>query len=353
MTLLAIPWAQSRNILGFNKSPLKYTTIFIINLAFSDFLYCVTNLPMYSITYFRKGWDDDWTCAGFGAWRNLNAFAAWMALGFVALSRFLSLCSPRLCKLVSIKNRNLLSVGFVWLYAFFLVLPTIFSWYGKFGYDPELGKCGYLSTNPCKVHPRKVFFSIAFFLPLSIMVKSYFTIWRTCSTNNSTVLKTNLIRQNRDRRMTRTLFGLCFCYVIFVGPIVIATLFDFGRTWNLICFVVYWMQYTTNFVLYAGRNKEYRKAYVKFLRTALPWLFEKKQSNNRGQEIFVISVSAPEMTVSKKGDRKNVKLDLELHYRYSLDLGTISCNLSPTSENEMKMPENGNSILRYEMKKKS
>ena len=114
-----------------------------------------------------------------------------------------------------------------------------------------------------------------------------------------------------------------------------------------------YFQYTTNFVLYAGRNKEYRKAYVKFLRTALPWLFEKKQSNNRGQEIFVISVSAPEMTVSKKGDRKNVKLDLELHYRYSLDLGTISCNLSPTSENEMKMPENGNSILRYEMKKKS
>ena len=49
-------------------------------------------------------------------------------------------------------------------------------------------------------------------------------------------------RLNRDKRMTRTLFGLCFCYVIFVGPIVIATLFDFGRTWNLICFVVYWMQ---------------------------------------------------------------------------------------------------------------
>ena len=53
LTLLAVPWAQSNKILGFNKPPAKHTTIFIINLAFADFLYCVTNLPMYSITVSR------------------------------------------------------------------------------------------------------------------------------------------------------------------------------------------------------------------------------------------------------------------------------------------------------------
>ena len=50
LTLLAIPWAKRKKILGFDRSPLKYTTIFIVNLAFADFLYCVTNLPMYSVT---------------------------------------------------------------------------------------------------------------------------------------------------------------------------------------------------------------------------------------------------------------------------------------------------------------
>ena len=51
LTLLAIPWAQKKKILGFDKTPAsKYTTIFILNLAFADFLYCVTNLPMYSLT---------------------------------------------------------------------------------------------------------------------------------------------------------------------------------------------------------------------------------------------------------------------------------------------------------------
>ena len=50
LTLLSIPWAQANKLLGFNKPPLKYTTVFIINLAFADFLYCITSLPMYSIT---------------------------------------------------------------------------------------------------------------------------------------------------------------------------------------------------------------------------------------------------------------------------------------------------------------
>ena len=51
LTPLAIPWAQKKKILGFDKTPAsKYTTIFILNLAFADFLYCGTNLPLYSLT---------------------------------------------------------------------------------------------------------------------------------------------------------------------------------------------------------------------------------------------------------------------------------------------------------------
>ena len=106
LTLLSIPWAQTNQILGFERKPFKYTTVFIINLAFADFLYCVTNLPMYSLTvgwsrvfkliilsqsqYLNMGWPngDDWTCRGFAAFRNMNAFAAWMALGLVAFSRW-------------------------------------------------------------------------------------------------------------------------------------------------------------------------------------------------------------------------------------------------------------------------
>ena len=45
-----------------------------------------------------------------------------------------------------------------------------------------------------------------------------------------------------DMRMTRTLIGLCLCYVIFVGPIVFVTLFPVPPIWNLVCYILYWMQ---------------------------------------------------------------------------------------------------------------
>ena len=48
-------------------------------------------LPGLPPQYIRRGWADDWTCAGFATLRYINAFAAWMALGFVAFSRFSSI----------------------------------------------------------------------------------------------------------------------------------------------------------------------------------------------------------------------------------------------------------------------
>ena len=32
LTLLSVPWAKANKLLGFNKPPLKYTTVFIITL---------------------------------------------------------------------------------------------------------------------------------------------------------------------------------------------------------------------------------------------------------------------------------------------------------------------------------
>ena len=72
--------------------------------------------------------------------------------------------------------------------------------------------------------------------------------------------------------MTWTLIGISFCYLVFVGPIYICTLFSINFQPNLICFILYWLQYTTNFVVYAGRSEQYRRAYTQYIKTTLPWL---------------------------------------------------------------------------------
>ena len=122
-------------------------------------LHCLPGLPPQ---YIRRGWADDWTCAGFATLRYINAFAAWMALGFVAFSRFsitnsllrypasiniltrcLSLCAPELSKAVTMRRRNLGLVLLVWVYAVVLVLPSLLQLYGSFGYNRRLGKVGH------------------------------------------------------------------------------------------------------------------------------------------------------------------------------------------------------------------
>ena len=43
-------------------------------------------------------------------------------------------------------------------------------------------------------------------------------------------------------RTTWTLCLLCFCYIIFVGPIVLSTLTGVRGQVNLLCFILYWFQ---------------------------------------------------------------------------------------------------------------
>jgi hypothetical protein len=45
-------------------------TLFILNLAFADLLYCLTSLPFYVVHYFYRGWPlGDKACYAFGAFR--------------------------------------------------------------------------------------------------------------------------------------------------------------------------------------------------------------------------------------------------------------------------------------------
>ena len=81
------------------------------------------------------------------------------------------------------------------MYHLFLLISR----YGTFGYNVRLGKCDYLSDSEArddwseeddKIHPRVLFLSVGFILPMIMIVVSYFTIWRT-SIMSSSFLKLN------------------------------------------------------------------------------------------------------------------------------------------------------------------
>jgi len=331
LTLTAIPWAQRNKILGFNQS-----TIFILNLAFADFLYCIFNLPVYAITYL-DGLPFDpnsWQCKAFAAFRNYNAFVAWMSLGFVAVSRYVSLVHPEIGKILLKKNRKHIIVISIWLYNIILIGSGI--GLNIFSYDCDMRKCDFIHQKG-GMDPRKIFLSIGFGVPAFLIVFSYTGLWMRV--HNSFTLRRqsslgDIKRQihSEEIKLTQTLFGVIFCYIICVSPIILADVFDFDhnhRIIYLLSYIVYWCQYALNFVIYAVCCRRYRAVFVRYLQTMFRCLFLQPEENTHNT-IFIInpdvkSCSCPENIQTTE----NVNALMRFNYKRT----THSCSGSIKVEN--------------------
>ncbi|TRY76927.1 hypothetical protein TCAL_13052 [Tigriopus californicus] len=274
LTLLAIPYSVYNNKFGFKRSR-DTATILIMNLAFADFVYCLVNLPLYSIQYWSGRWPFGGTaCRYFAAFRYWNAFAEWMSLAIIALSRCIGLVRNQRC--FSWKQGQLIVLA-IWVYAAILVSIVLTEIYGKFGYNCMIGKCDFLRVQPNRMDPHLVFYSIAFGIPCFVILISYSVIW--CYAKNSAKYLRQSSEENRrlvmkrESSMTRTLFAICVCYIIFVGPIAIVNIIDpTGQlpALHLTFFCLYWFQYSLNFLIYAARCQQYKRAYAFLLGQMFP-----------------------------------------------------------------------------------
>lgn len=102
-------------------------TIFVLNLAFADLLYCTVNLPLYTIQYLLRRWPLSFNmCVAFASSRYFIAAADWMSLALIAFSRCIALTRPSLAKkLFSSTNGKLFIVG-TWAYAAIVIVPFVF-----------------------------------------------------------------------------------------------------------------------------------------------------------------------------------------------------------------------------------
>ena len=73
-------------------------------------------------------------------------------------------------------------------------------------------------------------------------------------------------------------------------------------------------------MIYAARSEQYRRAYIQYLKTTLPWLFKISSGSSRSggrrqrPNIFIINSvqSAPQLTSPSKGTKGSIKLDLKV-----------------------------------------
>ncbi len=73
----------------------------------------------------------------------------------------------------------------------------------------------------------------------------------------------------RDQRLTMMVVKICLCYLVANLPLMLAKAAGLELKWPAMWqmfLALYWTQYSTNFVIYAASNKQYRYA----IRNVLP-----------------------------------------------------------------------------------
>lgn len=238
-------------------------------------IYCMINLPLFALSYFYNGWFWGQTsCQVFTAFRQINAVAEWISVAMIAVARCLTLTNARLASKLLSKVMRRLIIIFIWIYANLLAMPI---WiFGTLGYNYKKGQCELL-IDSLDFHLRAALATFGVVFPCLLILISYILIVRHVLIHgkylkNQGTSNMKKIIAKREAKTTWTIFTICMCFFLFVGPFSIVTaIFDETFTdpkLQLGLFCLYWFQYSLNFFVYVARSGQYRRAFSYFLNKA-------------------------------------------------------------------------------------
>ena len=105
------------------ENSLHLTTVFILDLALLDFLYCLANFLIIVFQHSKLRWiSERQVCFISELLLSLFAYSDWMCVSMIALSRCLSITNPRLMESMESKPKMLTAAVAVWIYGMLIIL---------------------------------------------------------------------------------------------------------------------------------------------------------------------------------------------------------------------------------------
>ncbi|XP_049420059.1 melanopsin-A-like isoform X3 [Epinephelus fuscoguttatus] len=169
------------------------SNIFIINLAVTDFLMCLTQTPIFFITSMHKRWIfGKKGCELYAFCGALFGICSMMTLMVIAVDRYVVITRP-LASLGVMSRRKALSIlAAAWVYSVGWSLPPFFGWSA---YVPEglMTSCSwdYMTFTPSVRSYTMLLFTFVFFIPLFIIIFSYCRIFRAIRHTTRAIAKIN------------------------------------------------------------------------------------------------------------------------------------------------------------------
>ena len=289
MTIVAIPFAVYKKRYGLDKAWYD-STIFIINLAVSDLMYCVLGLPHEIMLHLGIGWPftgsfGDFSCKLFNVIAPIFAYDSWFALALIAFTRAFHVVKPFAWKNFCTKRNVAILIIASKLFNVVLCIPRLLPDGKKFIKNEYAGACQHvpkdllsIGTSSSKDKPiwNKINLQMmphytAFFITMVVIVVSYSMIWNHVKSSkrkiNSLKKGDKAFAEKNDQnqmRLTVTFFIICALFFVCALPLTLIEIIGGKIGYNMII-SLYWMQYCINFVVYAARRDKFLQAYLDIL----------------------------------------------------------------------------------------
>ncbi|XP_047464699.1 melanopsin-A-like isoform X2 [Mugil cephalus] len=169
------------------------SNIFIINLAVTDFLMCLTQTPTFFINSMHKHWIfGKKACELYAFCGALFGICSMMTLMVIAVDRYMVITRPLASLGVMSRKKALSIVAAAWVYSMGWSLPPFFGWSA---YVPEglMTSCSwdYMTFTPSVRSYTMLLFTFVFFIPLSVIIFCYCCIFRAIRHTTRAITKIN------------------------------------------------------------------------------------------------------------------------------------------------------------------
>ncbi|XP_036802051.1 melanopsin-A-like [Oncorhynchus mykiss] len=167
--------------------------MFIINLALTDFLMCVTQTPIFFINSMHNRWIfGEKACELYAFCGALFGMTSMITLLVIAVDRYFVITRPLASMGVMSRRRALYVMAAAWFYSMFWSLPPFFGWSA---YVPEglMTSCSwdYMTFTPSVRSYTMLLFIFVFFIPLFIIIYCYICIFIAVRSATRAVCKIN------------------------------------------------------------------------------------------------------------------------------------------------------------------
>ncbi|RWS24273.1 protein trapped in endoderm-1-like protein [Leptotrombidium deliense] len=235
------------------------TTLFVINLSVSDLIFCVFNIPLTAIPFYKRKWPfGAQLCQIFPIFFYGNIAVSLLTITFITFNRFVSIVINKHYKQIYSKNTIRLMIAFCWILPFSLLSLPLFKIWGQYGYERLTFTCTLLEFE--NKSPKTIFFLASFIIPCIAILFCYTFIWIK--------VRRKCISSKREMRVTKLIFVIFTVFILCFTPSILVEMFLNKNRYPYIyvaSLILVCLSACVNPIIYFILNEHYRTALKRLL----------------------------------------------------------------------------------------